>query len=386
MLMLTLEEERRVLEWREWLHAHPEGSLSERETTEFIKARLDEMGIERIETGLETGAVGVIRGSAGAHAALLRADIDAIPAKNEALLTPEGRERGFAHGCGHDFHAASLLGAALLLKRTSFSGVVYLVFQPAEESVQGARLLDDAGVFDRLFFDAAFALHTEPNLAVGEVDVAEGAVMASKDNFRITLTGRAGHSSNPQECIDPIVCASAIINAVQTIVSKSTAPSEKLVCGIFSIHCGTPDNIVDDTLTMTGTIRADGDALAARARGRLEAIVASTAAAYGCKAELEYTERCAATVNSPALRATAEAAATSVLGEAALRRQPINMAAEDFSVYSEYAPAWFYRLGTAPAAPHPWHHPLYEADSAALRYGSALLAASALLLFQEKDA
>lgn len=377
-MRLTPAEEAAAISWKEWLHAHPEQAFREYETTAFIKARLDEMGVEQIDSGLETGAIGVLRGGTGSRAVLLRADIDAIRAKNEALLTPEGAERGFVHGCGHDFHTASLLAAALLLKRAEFDGTVYLLFQPAEESVQGSEKLEEAGALDRCRYDAAFALHTEPNLAVGEVDVATGPVMASKDNFRIALGGRAGHSSNPQDCIDPIVCAAAIINAVQTIVSKSAAPAEKLVCGVFSIHSGTPDNIVDDSLVMTGSIRADGNGLAARARARLETIVAATAAAYGCTVELTYPESTDATVNDASLRAVAESAAAAVCGAGSLRRQPINMAAEDFSRYARRAPTWFYRLGTAPEEPHPWHHPLYQADPAALKYGAPLMAESAV--------
>lgn len=237
------------------LHRHPELSFQETRTTALLKARLTGLGLELAELGMPTGAAALLRGGRPGPTVALRADIDAIAQQEAPREGARSEVPGVMHGCGHDFHTACLWGAARLLsqRREALAGNVVFLFQPAEEITQGARAMLEHGLLEKLPARprCLFGLHNRPELPAGTIAVMEGPVMAGKSHFTITLHGKAGHGGSPHKCADVIVAASAVVSALQTVVSRSTDPLDSLVCSVLSIHAGTPENFVPDTLTMT---------------------------------------------------------------------------------------------------------------------------------------
>ena len=366
------------------LHRHPELSFQERRTTAQLRIRLAALRLEFVDLGMETGLVALLRGAKPGKTVALRADIDAI-----AQQEPEGAEvisetPGVMHACGHDFHTACLYGAARLLcaRRDALAGNVAFLFQPAEEITRGARAMLDHGLWDLLPDrpSALFGLHNRPELPAGQVAVMEGPVMAGKSHFTITLHGRAGHGGSPHKCADVIVAGAALVDALQTVVSRGTDPLDALVCSVCSIHAGTPENFVPDLLTMTGAIRAHSEQVHRRTEARIGELAASLATAYGCTAETGFQSVVPVTCNSPAMTALARRAAGAAVGAGAIVSPRPDMGSEDFAVLAREVPAFFYWLGSGrPGRENPcWHSPDFSTDDSALPVGAALLAQSAL--------
>ena len=366
------------------LHRHPELSFQEARTTALLREKLTGLGLELIDLGMETGAVALLRGGLPGDTVALRADIDAIAQQEAADLPVVSETPGVMHGCGHDFHTACLWGAAQLLaaRRERLRGDVVFLFQPAEETTSGAAAMVAHGLWEKLprLPDRLFGLHNRPELPAGTIAVMEGPVMAGKSHFTITLHGRAGHGGYPHKCVDVIVPAAAIVQALQTVVSRNTDPLEALVCAVCSIHAGTPENFVPDVLTMTGAIRAHSAAVHRNAEERVEALASGIAAAHGCTAEISFQPQVPATVNSPEMTALARRAALALVPpERVLSPRP-DLGSEDFAVLGQKVPSFFYWLGSGtPGEVSPcWHNERFRTDDSALPQGAALLAASAL--------
>ena len=369
---------------KEDLHRHPELSWRERRTTALLRERLAALGLELIDLGMETGCAALLRGGRPGPTVALRADIDAIvqetPEKGEVV----SEAPGVMHACGHDFHTAGLYGAARLLSamRDGLAGNVAFLFQPAEETTGGARAMLAHGLWEKLPAKPAcvFGLHNRPQLPTGTVAVQEGPLMSEKANFTVVLHGRTGHGGTPQKCVDVIVPAAAIVQAVQSIVSRNTAPEDPLVCAVCSIHAGTPENFAPDLLTMTGSIRAFSHETRMMAQTRLEAIVRDISAAYGCTSDFDCREAAPLLSNSPAMTALARRAAASVLGEDHIVGAAPEMSSEDFPEFGREVPYFFYWLGSGfPDRENAgWHSPKFRTDDSALPIAAALLARSAL--------
>ena len=252
-----------------------------------------------------------------------------------------------------------------------------------EGTAGAARAMLEHGLLEKLPARprCLFGLHNRPELPAGTIAVMEGPVMAGKSHFTITLHGKAGHGGSPHKCADVIVAASAVVSALQTVVSRSTDPLDSLVCSVLSIHAGTPENFVPDTLTMTGSIRAHDGAVHARAEQRLQMLAEGVSAAYGCTAQVTFQPGVPATVNSPALTALARRAAEALAGKANVLCPPPDMGSEDFAVLAREMPAFFYWLGSGfPGRANAcWHSERFCTDDSALPLGAALLAQSALL-------
>ncbi len=370
------------------LHHHPELSFQEYRTTELLKARLTDLGLELIDLGMETGAVALLRGAFPGKTVALRADIDAI-AQQEPAGEQTSETAGVMHACGHDFHTTCLYGAAKLLceERERLHGNVLFLFQPAEEIAQGAAAMVSHGLWERLptVPDTLFGLHNRPELPCGQVAVMEGPVMSGKEHFEITLRGVAGHGGSPHKCVDVIVPAAAIVTAIQTIVSRNTDPLDSLVCAVCSIHSGTEENFVPDTLKMTGCIRTHSAAVMEHAKHRLEQICRSTAEAYGCNRTLSFIPQTPATVNSREMTALARRAAVAVVGAENVVTPRPDMGSEDFAVFGQRVPSFFYWLGSGyPDRENAgWHSERFCTDDHALPIGAALLAQSALVALEE---
>ncbi|KAF5063076.1 M20 family metallopeptidase [Oscillibacter valericigenes] len=377
-----------MLAFKEDLHRHPESSFQERRTTELLKEKLAALGLCPVDMGMDTGVVAVLEGERHGKTAALRADIDAIAQTENQNHVVRSETAGLMHGCGHDFHTACLYGAAKLLsaRKETLSGRVAFLFQPAEEETQGARTLLDHGLWERMGGkpDCIFGLHNRPELPAGQIAVRNGPIMAGKINFRVILRGRPGHGGSPHKCVDPVVAGAALIDGVQTIVSRSTDPQDALVCAVYSVHTDAPDFFVPSSLSVTGSIRYLRDAAGQRAAQRLRDLAAGVAAAYECQAETQLLPQVPVTRNAASLAEIAECAAAETAGAENVACPPPDMGSEDFAVYGQEVPAFFYWLGSGfPGRENaPWHSPDFRTNDAALPLGAALLARSALLALE----
>jgi len=360
-------------------HKHPELGLQEHRTTAVIRGELEQLGIEILDLGLETGVIGLIRGGRPGQTVALRADIDALAVQEETGSPNASVVPGMMHACGHDVHAAGLLGAAMLLqeRREELQGNVLLVFQAAEEPIEGAKLVLKTGIFDQLDVKATFALHVWPYLNLGQVGVHTGAVMSAKDSFRIVVRGAGGHGSAPHTTCDPIVAGSAIVCGIQTIVSRNVSPQETAVVSVCQVMSGTCDNVIPDTYTMLGSMRTFTEEGRACILRRLEELAKSVAAGYGCSAEFELLPGVPAQYNAGSLQAVALGSVEAAFGPDAAVDLPAEMISEDFSLYP--APSYFYRLGIHVPGGEVCglHTARFYPDEGAVAHGAVLLANSA---------
>ena len=384
MFRLTEEEFRIILDFKRDLHMHPELSQKEFRTTERIRDFLKGLPSCRIlPVPVETGVVAVIKGKKEDPEIMLRADIDALPQTEEYESEWKSQNPGIMHACGHDFHTASLLGAALILNRMQqegkLEGTVDLVFQPAEEGTTGARMLLNAGLFDFIHPAYCFGMHNWPSVESGNIVCHQGALMAAKRNFEIRLFGAGGHGSMPHLNIDPIVCAAAVVQSLQTVVSRNIDPLDSVVLSINQIEGGSPVNLVVDQVSMKATIRSLSEEALDRAIQRTETIVKSTAAAYECRSEIIWKERIPAVYNSSEMTTAARKCAEKT--GCRIVDAPPSLASEDFALYRSNVPSFFYWVGSRTPGEtciEELHRPRFHTDDAALRYAAELYAASAI--------
>ncbi|KIE47813.1 amidohydrolase family protein [Clostridium argentinense CDC 2741] len=387
MLHISESEENELKDTKRYLHQHPEISMKEYKTTEFLKEKLISLGIELQDMGMDTGVVGILRTGKSGPVVGLRADIDAIKCHEMADVKDKSLIEGLMHACGHDFHTTALLGAAKVLSnmKDKLSGDVVFIFQPAEETTSGAAELIKHGLFDKIKIDYIFGLHNRPEIETGKVAVKKGSLMAAKDNFTIVLRGVGGHGGMPHLTIDPIVCGANIINSVQTIVSRNVDPLDAVVVSICSIHGGTPENLIVDEIVMTGSIRALSNKGRDTAKKRLEAIVENTALTYGCKASLSYDGDVPLLHNSEKMYHLAYEAAKRAMGKESVVGTEPCLGSEDFAVYSKFVPTFFYWLGVGKEeGSAPWHNAYFATDDNALKSGALLLAES-VIVAQEQN-
>ena len=357
-----------------WLHQHPELGLQEYETSAYLKTVLQAEGVRLLDTGMETGALAVVGGRQPGRVIGLRCDIDALPVQEESGLPYASLTPGRMHACGHDFHAAVMLAAAALLhqREEALPGTVKLVFQPAEEIVEGARQLLATGLLDNV--EEFYGIHTYPGFEAGTVGIKAGPVMAEPDYFRILLRGRGSHAAKPEEGVDPVPAAAALTLQLQGIVSRSLSPFESAVVTVGHLEAGNTWNVIPENALLEGTVRTLDIAVRDRVRQRMEELVRGTAAAWGCEGELTYTLGCPPVINDPALcEAAREVALRCGLK---LAEQEDTMGGENFSEYLQRCPGAFLRIGTGGGYPN--HHPRFTADPAALWPAAQFVAELAL--------
>lgn len=379
---LLQEEEQAIRAIKNELHRHPETSWDEVETTALIRREIAEIsGMEIVEIGMNTGVVAILRGGKKGRCVALRADIDGLNVIERYESDVKSEVPGKGHLCGHDFHTAGLLGAAKILSRnrSELAGSVLFIFQPAEETTNGAREIIKTGVFERFEVGAIFGLHNRPEEETGHVVVKTGPLMAAKINFKIVIHGVGGHGSMPHKCVDPIVCAAGIVQNVLTIPARNVDPMKSLVLSICSIHGGTPANLIVDKVEMTGSMRYHDPEVGQRALERLKQVVTSTADVFECRSEFEIEEQVPAVINSSVLLETAQKAAELAIGKDAAITSESGLATEDFADYMQLVPGFFFWLGTRKNGDtcFSWHNEKFHTDNDALKYGSQLLAACA---------
>lgn len=378
---LAKKNESYIVEQRRYFHMHPELSLEEFETTEYIAKELDKMGIPYIRP-TATGLIGTIEGSGPGQCVGLRADIDALNVTEKTTVDYKSLNEGKMHACGHDAHAAMLLGAAKILLecRNDFKGSVKVIFQPAEEVAQGAKELIAAGDwFNEV--DNFFGAHIWSNSPSGTVSVEAGPRMAAADWFDIKVTGKSGHGSMPNQCVDAVVVASAIVMNLQTLVSRETSPMDPLVVTVGTIKGGTRFNIIAGDASMDGTNRYFSKDIANTIEADMTRIIEGTAALYQAKAVLDYRKVTPPLINEANSSALARVAALKVYDEEAIILSQPTTGGEDFAYYIQDKPGCFAFIGCANAqkgTDFPHHNECFNVDEAVLANGSALYAQYAL--------
>jgi len=367
---------REILPWmseiRRDLHQNPELGLEEHRTNTRVRGLLDELGIE-YEDGLGgTGVLGLINGTGEGKVVALRADMDALPIQDEKNVPYASKVPGTMHACGHDVHTTVLLGTARLLarNRNAFPGTVKLLFQPAEETVGGAKLLIAAGALENPKVDAIFGLHVDPELEVGTVGLHFGQRNASSDNLEIVVHGKASHGAYPSEGVDAIVAAAQVISSLQTIVSRNLDAREAAVVSLGTIHGGTQANILADRVELVGTVRCLNQKTRAFVLQRIKETAEGVARGLGARAEVTIEPSYDPVVNDPAMVEIVQKSSKALLGDAAVvvNTTP-QMGVEDFGYYLSEVPGAFYSVGVRnehKGIVHPVHYGLFDADEDAM--------------------
>jgi len=358
--------------WRHDFHQHPELDYAVERTAKYIADRLHAFGCDEIKMFIgRTGVVGVIKGKHGAsqRAIGLRADMDALPIHETTNLPYQSKTPGRMHACGHDGHSAMLLGAARYLAKTrNFSGSAIVIFQPAEEGGAGAKAMLDDGLMERFGIEEVYGMHNMPGLPIGSFALRKGPLMAAADRFTITIEGRGGHAAMPQRGVDPIVVGAQIVNALQTIVSRSVDPLDACVVSVTRFDAGANFNVIPQSAQLLGTVRTLLGVTRDLAERRVREIVAGVAAAAGASARIDYVNGYPVTRNHAAQAEFAAAIAREIAGdERVVADAPPVMGAEDFSYMLEARPGAFIFLGNGDTAG--LHHPAYDFNDAALPYG-----------------
>ncbi len=365
---------------RHHLHAHPELSYQEFETSKFVQHKLHEWGIP-YQIMATTGVVGLIKGkNPEKRTVALRADMDALPIKEENDIPYKSKNEGVMHACGHDVHSTCLLGAAKILNDTKeeWEGTVKLIFQPGEEkNPGGASLMIKDGVLEHPKPAAIFGLHVHPGLPVGKVSFRSGKVMASADELYITIKGKGGHAASPDLCIDPILIASHLIIALQQIVSRNNNPHNPSVLSITAFNGGTTTNVIPNEVKLKGTFRAMGEEWRFKAHELIRKMTHDLVQSMGGEAELLIDIGYPSVYNSEALHEIAWHKAIEFLGAAHVEETEKRMGAEDFGYYTQQIPGCFFRLGVmneAKGITSGVHTPTFNIDDNAIEIGMGMMA------------
>jgi hippurate hydrolase len=360
-----------IAAWRRDIHEHPELNYDVVRTAAFAAAKLRDFGVDQVVEGLgRTGVVGLIKGSKGEGPVIgLRADMDALPMTEQTGKAWASKTPGKMHACGHDGHTAMLLGAARYLAETrNFAGSVAVIFQPAEEGGGGGDAMVRDGMMERFGIQEVYGMHNLPGLEIGKFATRKGPIMASTDEFLITVRGKGAHAAMPHRGVDPIVIAAQIVSALQTIVSRVTDPFESTVVTVTKFNAGTAMNVIPDEAHLGGTIRTLNAAQRSQAQTRLKEIVTGVATALGADAEVRVHTGYPVTVNhgaqtDAAVRIAAEiAGAPNVDGEGSAM-----MGGEDFSYMLNARPGNFIFIGNGDSAG--LHNPRYDFNDEIIPYG-----------------
>ncbi len=370
--------------FRRDLHAHPELGFEEVRTASVIEQALNRLGIETHSGIGKTGLVGVIKGKSDQSGRTigLRADMDALPMKEDNQFEYRSTIPGRMHGCGHDGHSTMLLGAARYLAETrNFDGTVHLIFQPGEEGFAGARAMIEDGLFERFDCQTVYAMHNWPSMPPGTIGINNGPMMAAADRFEVHISGRGGHGAHPYLTIDPVLVAAHIITAAQSIVSRNVSPLDSAVVSVCAVESGelAAMNVIPGQARLTGTVRTFRATTQDTVERRLGEVVQSIAAAFGASATLDYRRMYPATINSEREAIFAGDVAEQLVGaEHVLRNMEPSMGAEDFSFMLQVRPGAYFRLGQGGAESGCFlHNTRYDFNDAVIPLGSGMFAALA---------
>ena len=366
---------------RQDIHAHPELRYEEFRTSDLVAAKLTEWGIPVVRGLGQTGVVGIIQRGSSQRAVGIRADMDALPVQEINTFAHASQHAGRMHACGHDGHTAMLLGAAEhLAKHGDFDGTVYLIFQPAEEGGAGAQAMIDDGLFEQFPMEAVFGMHNWPGYPQGAMAVSAGPVMASSNEFSITVRGKGGHAALPHTTIDPMPVACQLVLALQTIVSRNVKPIDPAVLSVTVIEGGTASNVVPNFVTIEGTVRTFTTEVLDLMEQRMRELTEQLPQAFGCTGEMSFKRNYPPTINSPAEAKFARELMLELVGEdQTLAQEPV-MGAEDFSFMLQAKPGAYLFIGNGDgdhrahghgAGPCELHNASYDFNDHLLPQGAA---------------
>ena len=360
-----------IIEFRHTLHRIPEMAGAEFETSRAIRERLARLDLEVLPPFLGTDVVAILHGRGPGRNVTLRADIDALRVHEETGAAYASRHDGRMHACGHDGHAAMVMGAAELLasRRDSFDGSVRFVWQPGEENRAMGRDLIEAGALENPRADLVTALHGMPGLPVGVLALRNGAMMASCAHFKVTIRGRGGHSSRPHQAVDPVVAAAAVVVELQSVVSRRIDPQQAAVLSVCRIAGGELANVIPDEVVLEGTARALDMNVAAALESGLREVVDAVSRAHRTSCEIDYRLSYPVTFNAPEPTALARRVIRETVGEGRfIELAESSMGAEDFSWYLRRYPGVYVKLGTGEDCPA-LHNSKFDFPDAALAAG-----------------
>jgi len=364
-----------LTEWRRDIHAHPELGFEEKRTSDLVAERLEKFGIE-VHRGIgKTGLVGRLRVGNSPRTIGLRADMDCLPILESNTFAHRSQHHGRMHACGHDGHTTMLLGAARYLAKTrNFDGTVHFIFQPAEEGQGGAAAMVKDGLFTEFPCEVIFGMHNRPGLAVGKFQIRRGAMMAGGAFFDIAITGKGAHGARPEAGVDPVVVASQITTALQSIVSRNVRPVDTCVVSVTQIHAGDAYNVIPERAALRGTVRCFSNTVMKLVENRMRQIAEGIAGGLGATAALDFRNLFPPLVNHDEETKFIADAAVDVVGEENVNRQgPVTMASEDFSYMLEKVPGAYIQIGNGDGeGACEVHNPGYDFNDGALPYGAAL--------------
>lgn len=365
----------RIALLRRDLHAHPELAFEETRTAAVVAAHLRQLGIEAFEGIAKTGVVGRLAFGAGSRAIGLRADMDALPMPELNEFSHRSRHEGRMHACGHDGHTAMLLGAAEALAQLRYSsdldGVVYFIFQPAEEHEGGGRVMVEEGLFDRFPMEMVFGMHNWPGLPAGSIAVTEGPVMAGADRFEAVIQARGAHAAMPHQGTDAVLAGAELVQAFQSLVSRATDPLDSVVVSVTRFHAGHADNILPDQAILGGTVRCFRPAMQDALEQGLARICGGVEAIHRVRIDLRYERGYPPTINAAGPSAICRKAARLTVGdERLLTHLKPSMGAEDFAYLSRAVPGCYVWLGNGSGEGGCMlHSPHYDFNDAIIETG-----------------
>jgi hippurate hydrolase len=358
---------------RRELHAHPELAFEEHRTSDLVARRLEELGIE-VHRGLaRTGVLGRLSSGSSGRGIGLRADMDALPLQEHNDFPHHSRVPGRMHACGHDGHTAMLLAAAEHLAATrQFDGTVYFIFQPAEEGEGGGHMMVEEGLFERFSMEAVFGMHNWPGLPVGQFGVITGPVMACADHFDITVSGHGAHAAMPHQGVDPILVASALVQALQSVTSRMLDPLDAAVLSVTRIHAGDAYNIIPAQAMLHGTVRAFQTHVQDSVEAAMRRMCNGIAVSYGAQVSLDYVRGYPPTVNSAAEAQLCRQVAAQVVGsQNVLADLKPTMGAEDFAYMLQARPGCYVWIGNGSGEGGCMlHNPRYDFNDEILPIGA----------------
>jgi hippurate hydrolase len=363
--------------WRRDIHAHPELGFEERRTAEFVATQLESWGIETHRGIGRTGVVGVLRAGTSTRSIGLRADMDALPIEEANAFAHRSRHAGRMHACGHDGHTAMLLGAARYLAATRhFDGTVVFIFQPAEEGLGGAQAMIADGLFRRFPCEAIFGMHNRPGLPVGTFAVRAGPMMAGGAFFDIDVEGVGAHAARPEAGVDPVLAASHVVTALQSIVARNVRPVDTAVVSVTRIQGGNAYNVIPQSVRLSGTVRAFSDEVMRAIGDRLGRLAEGVAAGFGARAKTDFRVIFPPLANDPREADFAAEVCAEIAGAGRVRRDPpLIMASEDFAWMLREVPGCYFNIGNGEGeGACEVHNPAYDFNDAALPYGASVLA------------
>ncbi|TCV89005.1 M20 aminoacylase family protein [Sulfurirhabdus autotrophica] len=374
VITLIKENHERLVALRRDIHAHPELAFKENRTSDLVAKVLEAAGIEVHRGWAETGVVGALRAGTSERAIGLRADMDALPIQEQNIFSHRSTLDGKMHACGHDGHTAMLLGAAEYLAATRhFNGTVYFVFQPAEEGGGGARVMIEQGLFEKFPMQAVFGMHNWPGVPAGQFAIMPGPMMASTDQFDITVRGHGAHAAMPHQGADPVVAASALVQALQTITSRKLDPLDAAVLSVTRFHAGEAYNVIPERAVIGGTVRAFRQEVQEKIESTMEHICNGIAAGFGVQATLDYRRGYPATINSVDESTVCRKVASELVGKdnVCTDLHP-SMGAEDFAFMLQAKPGCYVWLGNGLGEGGCMlHNPLYDFNDDILQIGAS---------------